>query len=72
MKKIFIKTIEIYQVIFSVFIKNMLGIKSSCRFSTTCSNYAKASIHDKGVIKGGYLSVVRILKCQPFYKGALL
>nr|MBI5455746.1 membrane protein insertion efficiency factor YidD [Candidatus Levybacteria bacterium] len=69
MKKILIKTIEVYQVIFSVFMKNMLGVKNVCRFETTCSNYAKQSIYEKGVIKGGCLSFVRILKCQPFYKG---
>ncbi len=69
MKKILIKIIEAYQVFLSVLIRNMLGIKSSCRFPVTCSNYAKTSIYEKGVIKGSYLSFVRILKCQPFYKG---
>jgi len=68
MKKILIKTIGIYQIFFSIFIKNMLGIKNSCRFPMTCSNYAKASIYEKGVIRGSYLSFIRILKCQPFYK----
>jgi len=68
MKKIIIKIIEAYQVFLSIFIKNMLGIKSSCRFPMTCSNYAKASIHEKGVMKGSYLAFIRILKCQPFYK----
>lgn len=69
MKKLLIKTIEAYQVIFSIFIKSMLGVKNVCRFETTCSNYAKKSIYEKGVLKGSYLSFVRILKCQPFYKG---
>ncbi len=70
MKKILIKTIEVYQIVFAVFIKNILGVKNVCRFETTCSNYAKQSFYEKGVIKGGYLSLVRILKCQPFYSGA--
>lgn len=69
MKIIIIKIIEVYQVIFSVFIKNMLGVKNVCRFETTCSNYAKEAIFKNGIIKGSYLSFVRILKCQPFYKG---
>lgn len=68
MKGIFIKIIEAYQVIFSVFIKNILGIKNSCRFELTCSNYAKQVVSENGVIRGGYLSLVRLLKCQPFYK----
>ena len=68
MKKLLIITIETYQAFFSIIIKNILGIKGSCRFSTTCSNYAKTSIHENGAIKGSYLAFVRILKCQPFYK----
>jgi hypothetical protein len=70
MKKIIIKIIEAYQMFFSILIKNMLGVKSSCRFPMTCSNYAKAVIHEKGVIKGSCLAFIRILKCQPFYKVA--
>jgi uncharacterized protein len=69
MKKFIILSITIYQKIISNIIKQMLGIRSSCRFSPTCSEYAKANISQKGVIKGGVLSVVRILKCQPFYNG---
>ena len=69
MKKVSIKTIDVYQMVLSAFHQKALGIKSSCRFSLTCSNYAKIAIDEKGVIKGGYLSIVRLLKCQPFYKG---
>jgi putative membrane protein insertion efficiency factor len=69
MKNLLIKIIESYQAFFSIFIKSMLGIKSSCRFSPTCSEYAKVSISKHGVLKGGKLSAIRILKCQPFYKG---
>lgn len=69
MKKILIKLIEAYQIIFSVFVKNILGVKNVCRFDTTCSNYAKESIYKNGAIKGSYMSAVRLLKCQPFYKG---
>lgn len=69
MKNLLIKTIEIYQVVFSVFIKNILGVKNVCRFETTCSNYAKQSIQSYGAIKGAGMSFARIIKCQPFYKG---
>jgi hypothetical protein len=69
MKRLLIKIIETYQIFFSILIRNILGVRSSCRFPVTCSNYAKISIQEKGVVKGGYLSFVRVLKCQPFYKG---
>lgn len=69
MKKIAIFLIEVYQKIFSSFIKNILGISYSCRFRPTCSDYAKMSIEKKGIVKGGTTAIARILKCQPMYKG---
>jgi hypothetical protein len=68
MKKIITLTINIYQKTIAVILFN-LGLKGNCRFSPTCSEYAKISIAQKGILKGSYLSAVRLLKCQPFYKG---
>lgn len=42
---------------------------SACRFIPTCSAYAYEAINKYGVIKGGWLSLKRILRCHPFYKG---
>ena len=41
----------------------------ACRFTPTCSAYAYEAINKYGVIKGGWLSLKRILRCHPFYKG---
>lgn len=41
----------------------------SCRFTPTCSEYAMESLQKLGPFKGVYKSVVRILKCNPFFKG---
>lgn len=41
----------------------------SCRFYPTCSQYALTAIQRFGAIKGGYLSVKRILKCHPYHSG---
>lgn len=41
----------------------------SCRFYPSCSAYAYTAIEKYGVIKGGYLSVKRLLKCHPFHPG---
>jgi uncharacterized protein len=68
MKKIITLTIDIYQRTVAVVLFN-LGLKGSCRFSPTCSEYAKISVSQKGFLKGSYLSAIRLLKCQPFYKG---
>lgn len=41
----------------------------SCRFYPTCSEYGLEAVKRFGAIKGGYLAVKRILKCQPFHSG---
>ena len=41
----------------------------SCRYIPTCSQYAMEAIQKYGAIKGGYLAVRRILRCNPFSKG---
>lgn len=67
MKKIFILIISFYQKIISPGLHQLFGINSGCRFSETCSDYAKSSILKHGVFKGSAMSFVRILKCQPYY-----
>ena len=39
---------------------------ATCRFSPTCSSYAKNSIEVHGVLRGTWLSLVRIMRCHPF------
>jgi len=65
MKKILIAIIKLYKK----FISPMLP--SSCRFYPTCSQYAIEAIQCHGSIKGTYLAVNRILRCNPFSKGGL-
>jgi len=38
----------------------------SCRFVPTCSQYGFEAIAHFGMLKGGWLAVKRILRCQPF------
>lgn len=38
---------------------------NSCRFYPTCSNYAIEAIERFGFVKGWYLSIRRILRCNP-------
>ena len=40
-----------------------------CRFTPTCSAYALEAVEKYGALKGGYLALRRILRCNPFYKG---
>ena len=39
-----------------------------CRFIPTCSQYALEAVEKYGALKGGFLAIRRILKCQPFHK----
>jgi uncharacterized protein len=42
---------------------------SACRFYPTCSQYGYEAIEKHGIVKGGYLTAKRILRCNPFCKG---
>ncbi len=68
MKKTILFFIDFYKNVFSYIIKSIVGVSNCCRFSPTCSEYAKISIKEKGVLTGTRLSLARLLKCQPFYK----
>ena len=40
-----------------------------CRFTPTCSEYGLEAIRVHGAIKGWYLIMRRLLRCQPFCRG---
>ena len=61
MKHILIGLIKIYQ-------KIPFRSHIYCKFIPTCSNYAIEAINEYGSIKGSYLSIKRILRCNPFNK----
>lgn len=38
----------------------------SCRFTPTCSQYAKEAIQKHGPLRGLYLAIRRLLRCHPW------
>jgi hypothetical protein len=42
---------------------------SSCIYIPTCSEYAVQAVEKYGTLKGGWLAVKRVLRCNPFFKG---
>lgn len=48
-------------------ISPMLG--PHCRFTPSCSQYALEAIERYGAIKGSWLAIKRLLRCQPLCKG---
>lgn len=68
MRYFLLLVIGIYQKILSPFIKSALGISKLCKFSPSCSEYAKASIQKYGIYKGMELALKRLIRCQPSYR----
>ena len=66
MKKIMINIIKFYKKHISIFFEKS-GVK--CKFCPTCSEYALQAYEKYGFLKGSYLTIKRILKCNPFSKG---
>lgn len=55
--------IKLYQKILSPF------LQGSCRHYPTCSNYSIEAFQKHGFIKGSFLTIKRIIKCNPFFAG---
>jgi len=41
----------------------------SCRFTPTCSQYGLEAIQRHGAGRGSWLTLKRLLRCQPFCRG---
>ena len=62
MKKLILSIIKLYQKYSSAMQPRR------CIFMPTCSQYAVEAITKYGALKGGFLSIKRILRCNPFNK----
>ena len=41
-------------------------IGNQCRFMPTCSDYGKQALLDHGPVRGGYLTLRRLCRCNPW------
>ena len=64
MKKILIFIIKMYRKYISP-----LKSQPTCRFYPTCSQYSLEALEKYGTMKGSYLSVKRVIRCNPFHPG---
>jgi putative membrane protein insertion efficiency factor len=46
-------------------------LPQACRFYPTCAEYGKEAILKYGAIKGGFMAIWRILRCNPWNKGGI-
>lgn len=42
---------------------------NTCRFYPTCSHYGYQAIYKYGVLKGSWMAIYRIFRCNPFNAG---
>jgi uncharacterized protein len=63
MKTIFLFLIRGWQLTFGKV------LPPSCRFEPSCSHYGYEAIQKYGALKGGWLTLKRIGRCQPFHPG---
>lgn len=66
MKKILVFFINGYQKYISQYLQSK---NIHCKFYPTCSEYTKQAIYKYGALKGSWLGMCRIFKCNPFSKG---
>jgi uncharacterized protein len=58
-----------YKIAISPLLHSVGGASSACRFQPTCSDYAAIAVSEHGVLRGGWMALWRLLRCQPFGKG---
>jgi putative membrane protein insertion efficiency factor len=63
MKYVLIFFITVYQKLLSPW------LPPTCRFTPSCSQYAKVALNRYGLFHGTFLALKRLLKCHPFHAG---
>ena len=63
MRWLALKLIRFYQIAISPW------LPPSCIYEPTCSQYGIEAIRKYGFVKGGWLTLKRILRCGPWSKG---
>lgn len=46
-------------------------LPQACRFSPTCSEYAQVALRSHGPVAGTWLTLGRLLRCQPLGRGGI-
>ena len=63
LQHVLIGLIRGYQVLLSPFVGNQ------CRFTPTCSQYAREAVEKHGAFKGSWLAIRRVSRCHPWHSG---
>ncbi len=63
MKAIALWLLRFYQIAISP------RLPPACRFTPTCSEYTYEAIQRYGFLRGGWLGIKRVTRCNPFNPG---
>jgi len=55
-----------YQLLLSPLLELLTGPGGGCRFEPTCSHYFLEACEKHGVLRGSWLGVKRLVRCQPW------
>jgi hypothetical protein len=61
----FVRLLEIYKRRLSPL------LPPSCRFTPTCSEYARLALIRHGLGRGSLLALLRLMRCQPLHPGGV-
>lgn len=68
-RRLLVGAISLYQRTLSPVLPVLTLGACACRFSPTCSHYAAEAIRRHGVLAGGRLALIRLIKCTPLHPG---
>jgi putative membrane protein insertion efficiency factor len=60
---------SVYKRTLSPMLHAITGMSGACRFQPTCSEYAVLAVSKHGWIRGGWLAIYRVLRCNPLSRG---
>ncbi len=63
MKQLALGAIRLYQRYISP------ALPPSCRYHPTCSQYTYEAVEKYGLVRGGWMGFLRLLRCHPFAHG---
>jgi uncharacterized protein len=46
-------------------------LPAACKFVPTCSEYAVEAVERFGIVRGGLMTLWRVLRCNPFARGGV-
>jgi putative membrane protein insertion efficiency factor len=62
-QRLLIGLIRVYQIALSPY------FGQQCRFTPTCSEYAREAVARHGALKGSWLAIRRVGRCHPWHPG---